>query len=180
MIVSTCSLNFSIPSRAKFILFFLSKSKGLVTTATVRIPISLAIFAITGEAPVPVPPPIPAVMNTISAPSSASVISAEFSSAAFAPTSGRAPAPRPLVSFAPIAIFFVAFDLFKAAWSVFTAMYSTSVFDAIILSTALHPPPPTPITTIFATSFNSFTISITTLSSYIWINIKSFIIINRL
>jgi hypothetical protein len=40
-----------------------------VTTAIVRIPISFAISAMTGVAPVPVPPPIPAVINSISAPS---------------------------------------------------------------------------------------------------------------
>jgi hypothetical protein len=45
-----------------------SKSKGLVTTATVRMPISLAISATTGAAPVPVPPPMPAVMKTMCAP----------------------------------------------------------------------------------------------------------------
>ena len=38
---------------------------GVETTATVRIPSSLATFAITGEPPVPVPPPIPAVMKII-------------------------------------------------------------------------------------------------------------------
>ena len=34
---------------------------------TVKIPISLDNFAIIGAAPVPVPPPIPAVTNAISA-----------------------------------------------------------------------------------------------------------------
>ena len=46
-----------------------SNGNGLVTTATVRMPISLASCATTGAAPVPVPPPMPAVMNTMSAPS---------------------------------------------------------------------------------------------------------------
>ncbi len=45
-----------------------SKAKGLVTTATVRMPSSRAISATTGAAPVPVPPPMPAVMNSMSAP----------------------------------------------------------------------------------------------------------------
>ena len=40
----------------------------MVTTATVRMPISLATSATTGAAPVPVPPPMPAVMNSMSAP----------------------------------------------------------------------------------------------------------------
>ena len=43
-----------------------SKAKGLVTTPTTKMPISLAICATTGAAPVPVPPPIPAVTNNIS------------------------------------------------------------------------------------------------------------------
>ena len=60
----TCSANF-IRSRP-------SKRKGLVTTATVKMSISLATSAITGAAPVPVPPPMPAVINTMSAPFSAS------------------------------------------------------------------------------------------------------------
>ena len=47
-----------------------SKWKGLVTTPTVRMPCSRAARAMTGAAPVPVPPPMPAVMNTMLAPSS--------------------------------------------------------------------------------------------------------------
>ena len=50
-----------------------------------------------GAAPVPVPPPSPAVTNTMSASASASRISARLSSAAWHPTSGFAPAPRPRV-----------------------------------------------------------------------------------
>ena len=42
-----------------------SNWKGLVTTATVRMPNSLATRAITEAAPVPVPPPMPAAMNTM-------------------------------------------------------------------------------------------------------------------
>ncbi len=72
-----------------------SNGNGLVTTATVRMPISLASCATTGAAPVPVPPPMPAVMNTMSAPSSAAMICSRSSSAAWRPTSGwrRRPAP---------------------------------------------------------------------------------------
>ena len=48
-----------------------SKENGLVTTPTVKAPISLATSATIGAAPVPVPPPMPAVTNTMSAPSKA-------------------------------------------------------------------------------------------------------------
>ena len=73
--VSTFSFSFSIPAKALVILVLASNLNGLVTTPTVRIPISLAILATIGAAPVPVPPPIPQVTNTISAPLSASVSS---------------------------------------------------------------------------------------------------------
>jgi hypothetical protein len=46
-----------------------SKEKGFVTTETVSAPTSLAACAIIELAPVPVPPPIPAVKKTISDPS---------------------------------------------------------------------------------------------------------------
>ena len=45
-----------------------SKPNGLVTMPTVRAPISRAMRATIGAAPVPVPPPEPAVMNTMSEP----------------------------------------------------------------------------------------------------------------
>jgi hypothetical protein len=60
-------------------------------------PISLATWATTGAAPVPVPPPMPAVMNSMSAPSITSMMRSRSSSAACRPTSGLAPAPSPLV-----------------------------------------------------------------------------------
>ena len=79
--------------------------KGIVTIPTVRIPKSLAALAMIGAAPVPVPPPIPAVTKTM-------VVffvnifmtSSRFSTAAFLPTSGIAPAPLPSVSVAPSCI----------------------------------------------------------------------------
>ena len=100
--VSTLSFSRSIPPSALVMRVRASKRKGLVTTPTVRMPISFAIPAMTGAAPVPVPPPMPQVTNTISAPESAFVISSVLSSAAFCPTSGFAPAPSPFVSFSPI------------------------------------------------------------------------------
>ena len=99
---STCFANSAIPCSAKAMRFFPSKPKGLVTTATVKIPNSLAISATTGAAPVPVPPPIPAAINTMSAPSIALRITSRSSSAEFLPTSGLAPAPSPLVTLVPI------------------------------------------------------------------------------
>ncbi|KAF5042575.1 hypothetical protein DSECCO2_511130 [anaerobic digester metagenome] len=96
------SLSFFKPCSAFFILFLPSNIKGFVTTATVSIPCSFAIFAMHGAAPVPVPPPMPAVMNSMSAPATNFAISFSFSRADFSPISGFAPAPRPLVRFFPI------------------------------------------------------------------------------
>jgi len=64
---------------------------------TVRIPSSLAIEAITGAAPVPVPPPIPAVMNSIWVFfSRISLIRSILCQADSLPTEGNDPAPSPL------------------------------------------------------------------------------------
>src|SRR5690554_2012101 len=68
MRVSTAAARFSMPFSAWRRRRRPSKWKGLVTTPTVSAPSSRAIFAITGAAPVPVPPPMPAVTKTISAP----------------------------------------------------------------------------------------------------------------
>ncbi|CSB38950.1 Uncharacterised protein [Vibrio cholerae] len=99
---STCLDSSSIPCSAKAKRFLPSKLKGLVTTATVKMPSSFATSAITGAAPVPVPPPIPAAINTISAPVRNSLMRSLSSSAASRPTCGFAPAPRPLVILPPI------------------------------------------------------------------------------
>ena len=72
-----------------------SKLKGVDTIATVTIFAFLAILAITGRAPVPVPPPRPAVKNNIFVFRSSSFNSSALSSAASLPTLGSAPAPRP-------------------------------------------------------------------------------------
>ena len=149
--VSTLSRNLSIPETALIIRCLASNLNGLVTTPTVRIPCSLAILATTGAAPVPVPPPIPQVTNTISAPLTAAASSSALSSAAFAPISGCAPAPSPLVSFSPIWISDGALQSCKACLSVLIPINSTPpIFSSIILLTALLPAPPTPITIIFA------------------------------
>ena len=101
--VSTLARSSSMPSIACCIRLLPSNSNGFVTTPTVSAPISsFAISAITGAEPVPVPPPSPAVTKTMSAPLSASLTSSRDSAAAPAPTSGLAPAPRPLVRLWPI------------------------------------------------------------------------------
>src|SRR5487761_221165 len=128
-----------------------SNANGFVTTATVRAPSSLARFATTGAAPLPVPPPNPAVTNTMSAPSSASRILSVSSSAALRPISGFAPAPSPLVSFVPSWSLSGACDILSACKSVLAATNSTpSTLARIMRFTALQPPPPTPMTLIFA------------------------------
>ncbi len=154
--VSTPCLSRSMPDMALTMRAFASKVNGFVTTPTVKMPFSLAIFATTGAAPVPVPPPIPQVTNIISAPSTAAESSSALSSAAFMPTSGSAPAPSPLVSFSPIWISVGALQSIRACLSVLTPTNSTPpIFSSIILFTALLPAPPTPITMIFALESDS-------------------------
>src|SRR6202521_5503037 len=128
-----------------------SNANGFVTPATPQAAHSPASEATTGAAPPPVPPPRPDVIKIMSEPSSASMIFSVSSSAAFRPTSGLAPAPRPLVSFAPSCSFTGACDSFRACRSVLAVMNSTpSSLARIMRFTALHPPPPTPMTLIFA------------------------------
>ncbi len=129
-----------------------SNSNGRVTTPTVSAPISvLAISAITGAAPVPVPPPSPAVTNTMSAPFSASLMSSRDSAAAPEPTSGLAPAPRPWVDSWPMLSLMSASHIASAWASVLAAMNSTPRSPASTMRlTALVPPPPTPTTLMTA------------------------------
>ena len=151
MVVSTDSISSEMPRSACCMRRLPSKANGLVTTATVSAPISLASDAMIGAAPVPVPPPRPAVTNTMSAPSRASMILSESSSAALRPISGLAPAPRPLVSFTPSWIFTGARDMRSACRSVLATTNSMPSMPASIMRlTALPPPPPTPMTLILA------------------------------
>ena len=99
--LSTFLRRLEIPFSAFFIFRLPSNIKGFVTIPTVSMPCSFATSATTGAAPVPVPPPIPAVTNTIWQPFKARRISSLLSSAALWPISGSAPAPLPFVSFAP-------------------------------------------------------------------------------
>ena len=132
-----------------------SMSNGLVTTATVRMPSSFATCATTGAAPVPVPPPMPAVMNSMSEPSIISMMRSRSSIAAWRPTSGSAPAPSPLVMLQPICRPTFTLECLSACASVLTQMKSTPSIPAeIMCATALPPPPPTPITLITAPWFS--------------------------
>ena len=126
-----------------------SNSKGFVTTPTVRMPFSRAALAITGAAPVPVPPPMPAVMKTMLQSVNSARTSSIDSSAACLPISGLEPAPRPAVRLVPSWILRGASEWASACPSVLATRKSTpSRFALIILLTALHPAPPTPITVI--------------------------------
>ena len=128
-----------------------SKLNGRVTTPMVRAPMLLATSATTGAPPVPVPPPLPAVMKTMSAPFRISSISSRCSSAACRPTSGSLPAPRPRVSSRPMSSLASASLISSACASVLMAMNSTPLSPASIMRlTALTPPPPMPTTLITA------------------------------
>ncbi len=151
MSVSTCSVSSAMPCSALRARCRPSKRNGLVTTPTVRAPSSFASWAMTGAAPVPVPPPMPAVMNTMSAPEMASLMRVTSSSAALRPFSGSAPAPKPLVTAAPMPILTAALFELRACASVLIATNSTpSRPKLIIVLTALPPEPPHPTTLIRA------------------------------
>ena len=147
MIVSTHSRSASRPRSACACRFRPSNLNGLVTTATVSAPSSLARLAMTGAAPVPVPPPSPVVTKIMSAPSSDWMILSVSSSAACRPTFGSAPAPSPFVSLLPICSLIVAGLVRSACRSVLATMNSTPSRPTCTMRlTALLPPPPTPMT----------------------------------
>ena len=151
MRVSTSCLRLSMPLSAWAERRLPSKANGLVTTPMVSAPWALAMRATTGAPPVPVPPPSPAVTNTMSAPLRTSSSSSAWSSAAWRPTSGLEPAPRPRVSSRPTSSLTSASEASRAWASVFTAMNSTPLRLASIMRlTALTPPPPIPTTLITA------------------------------
>ena len=148
---STYCRNSLMPCSAIFALFFASKLNGLVTIPTTSAPSSRPILATTGAPPVPVPPPMPAVTKIMSLPAKCSRISSAFSSAASLPISGLPPAPSPLVDSLPTCNLIDAAFLDKAWASVLAAMKSTPDNPrCIMLLIAFPPPPPTPITRIFA------------------------------
>jgi len=123
--VSTHSFIFDNHSIAFSNLLFHSKENGFVTTHTVRIHNSFAACAITGAAPVQVPPHIPAVIKSISVSSKCLLISSIFSSAAFLPISGFAQAHNHLVKLSQIFTLSFAKLFSNACASVFTAINST-------------------------------------------------------
>src|SRR5439155_1100723 len=150
-IVSTCLRISAMPISAWRIRLRPSNRNGFVTMPIVRAPRSRAICAIMGDAPVPVPPPMPHVTNTRSAPCRACSTSSRFSSIAWRPISGRAPAPRPRVNFFPICTFTSALLFSKACASVFTDTNSTPCSPSSTMRfRALPPPPPMPTTFIRA------------------------------
>ena len=151
MRVSTSSRRPAMPDSAWLARRRPSKVNGRVTTPMVRAPRPRAIRATTGAPPVPVPPPSPAVTKTMSAPLRTSSISSAWSSAAFLPTSGSAPAPSPRVSSRPTSSLTSA-SLISSAWaSVLMAMNSTPLSPtSIIRLMALTPPPPMPTTLMTA------------------------------
>src|SRR5688572_30648344 len=147
IIVSTCWCSSTMPCSACRMRLRPSNRNGLVTMPTVSAPASRPSCAITGAAPVPVPPPMPQVTKTRSAPDRARPTSSRFSSIAWRPISGRAPAPSPRVSFFPIWIFTSDFEARSACESVLIEMNSTlSRCSSIMRLTAFPPPPPTPTT----------------------------------
>ncbi len=163
--VSTSDLSASMPRSAWSRRLAPSKANGFVTTPTVSAPTFCATCAMIGAAPVPVPPPMPAVMNTISEPLRASFSSSRDSSAASRPLSGSLPAPSPFVTASPIRIWVSASQRVSACWSVFTPTNSTPPIRASIMrSTALQPPPPMPTTLIGGSPSMSYFIMRSSLS----------------
>src|SRR5258705_2180060 len=101
-----------------------------------------------GAPPVPVPPPIPAVIKAILVfTSKMLLISSNDSSVAWRPISGLAPAPSPCVRLGPSWIR-LGILLQANAWaSVLQVIKFTPSIDwPNMWLTALLPPPPTPIT----------------------------------
>ena len=145
--VSTSPPSASMPASAWLARFVPSKPNGLVTMPTVSAPTSRAIRAITGAAPVPVPPPAPAVMKTMSEPFSSDLSLSYSSIAAIRPSSASAPEPSPRVTAAPMCTVTSAVLCCSDWRSVLTAMNSTPATPAsTIRLTALTPAPPTPTT----------------------------------
>ncbi|OPZ19484.1 MAG: hypothetical protein BWZ05_00060 [Bacteroidetes bacterium ADurb.BinA245] len=115
---------------------------------TVSMPRSLHILEMMGAPPVPVPPPIPAVMKAILVfTSKMFFISSKDSSVACLPISGLAPAPSPCVRCGPSCILLgILLDCNACASVLQIIKFTPSIFWLCMWFTALPPPPPTPIT----------------------------------
>src|ERR1035437_11102613 len=151
MRVSTQGSILAMPSSAFFMRWRPSKPNGLVQTAMVNAPAALAAWATIGAAPVPVPPPMPHVTNTMPVSPTISFISSRLSSADLMPLVGSPPAPRPRVRRLPICRRSDGSDRARACASVFIVMNSTPRTSFLTMRvTALQPPPPTPMTLILA------------------------------
>ena len=147
--VSTLVDSSSLAFTALIRRFAPSNEKGRVTTATVRAPSSWATLARTGAAPLPVPPPMPAVRKIMSIPRTISRKSSSDSSADCRPNSGFPPTPNPLLTLSPIRTRVSAWQRASAWASVFIPTNSTPEIRASTMrSTALQPAPPTPTTLI--------------------------------
>ena len=144
----------STPFSAFMILFFFSKKKGMVTMPMVRMPIPCATEAMIGAAPVPVPPPIPAVTKHILVLSSKSRFTCSLVfSASCLPSSGSEPAPSPL---SPRRTFTGIGELDSDWLSVLqTAKDTLAMPSSAMFLTALQPPPPTPTTLIICFEVSS-------------------------
>src|SRR6202165_1149113 len=127
-----------------------SNAKGRVTTPMVSAPASLASSATIAADPVPVPPPMPQVMNTMSESCTTAESSVRLSSAASRPRVQSPPAPSPRVIWLPIWTLTSAWQRSSACLSVLTAMNSTLSAFEIMRLTAFPPPPPQPTTLIRA------------------------------
>ena len=98
---------------------------GLIAITNVMVRSSFAIRATTGAVPVPVPPPIPAMMNTTSLSFIESLIASLAHSAQYSPTSGNPLAPFPWVTSLPMSSFLCALIPCRAFSSVLIAMIWT-------------------------------------------------------
>ena len=130
-----------------------SHEKGSVTNATTIAPASAAAFAITGAAPLPVPPPRATIRMTRSQPATSFRRPSESASAARRPSSTSPPAPSPRVSARPITSRSATGDEASDCTSVFTAAKTAlPAVSGLIAppdmsrSTVFTPPPPTPMT----------------------------------
>src|SRR6266545_3916265 len=150
MSASTWPRRALMPSSAVSLRIRPSKPNGRVTTPIVSAPASLASSATMDADPVPVPPPMPAVMNTMSDSWTTAESSVRLSSAASRPRVQSPPAPRPRVILLPIWTLTSAWQRSSACLSVLTAMNWTFRALETIRLTALPPPPPQPTTLIRA------------------------------